>query len=170
MAPQKPLQIVGGFPTEVAAVDSSAGAGDAGKIVALDAAGLINSNMMPAGIGANLDTVASSENLAAGDFVNLYDNGGTINVRKADANNGRPAHGFVKAAVTSPANADVYGPGELNDQLSSLTVGADYWTSETPGGVTTTPPASATAAVQYLGRAKSATALRMLNQLPIYRA
>lgn len=170
MAAQKVLQLVSGLPTEVSAVDTSAGAGDAGKIVALDASGLLSSTMMPAGFGQNVDTIASSENLSAGDFVNIYDNAGTINVRKADADNGRPAHGFVKAAVTSPANATVYGPGELNDQLSGLTVGGDYFLSATAGGVTTTAPTASGAYVQYLGRAKSATALRLLNVQPFVRA
>jgi hypothetical protein len=170
MAAQKPLQLVSGVPTEVTAVDTSAGAGDAGKIVALDAAGLLASSMMPAGFGANVDTIASSENLSAGDFVNIYDNAGTINVRKADADNGRPAHGFVKAAVVSPANATVYGLGELNDQVSGLTVGADYFLSTTAGGVTTTAPSSSGAYVQFLGRAKSATALRFMNEQYFIRA
>lgn len=160
---QKPLQIVSGIPTEVEATVTSAGAADAGKIVALDAAGLLDASVMPAGIGQNVDTVASSENLAAGDFVNLYNNAGTINCRKADADNARPAHGFVKAGVTSPANATVYGLGELNDQVSGLTVGAAYWLSTTAGGVTTTPPSGTANIVQPLGVAKSATAIRFLS-------
>lgn len=169
MAAQKPLQLVAGVPTEVSALDSSAGAGDAGKIVALDAAGLLNANMMPAGIGQNLDSIVSFENLAAGDFVNIFDDTGTIKVRKADAN-GKKAHGFVLAAVTAPAAASVYGPGELNSQLSGLTIGAEYFLSETPGAVTTTAPTTSGAYVQPLGVAKATTAIRMLDTTVYVRA
>lgn len=166
----KPLQIVSGVPTEVEAKVTTSGAPDAGKIVALDSSGLLDSSLLPASVGQNVDVIASSENLSAGDFVNIYDNGGTINVRKADADNSREAHGFVRAAVTSPANATVYGPGELNDQVSGLTVGADYFLHTTPGGVTTTAPTAAGAIVQRLGRAKSATAIRFLDSTVIKRA
>ena len=170
MAADKPLHIVSGVPTEVEATVVSAGAGNAGDIVALDSAGLIDSSLLPPSVGQNVDSIASSENLSAGDWVNIYDNTGTINVRKADADNAREAHGFVRTAVTSPAAATVYGPGELNDQMSGLTVGADYFLSTTPGGVTTTAPTAASAIVQRLGRAKSATAIRFLDSTVIKRA
>lgn len=166
----KPLQIVSGVPTEVEAKQTSAGAGDAGKVVALNASGKIDSTMIPAGFGSDTDAITASEAISAGQFVNLYDNGGTINMRLADANNARPAHGFVTAAVSSSASGTVYGISELNDQLSGLTVGAAYYLSETAGGVTDTAPSSSGAIVQPLGVAKSTTALRFLNQFYMKRA
>lgn len=137
---------------------TSTGAGDAGKIPALDSGGKLDISLMPSGIGAATITVATSENLAAGDFVNLYNNGGTINARKADANANRVAHGFVLANVTSPANATVYY-GDVNNQVSGLTVGATYFLSETAGGVVTPAPTTAGSIVQRLGVAQSATEL-----------
>jgi hypothetical protein len=167
---QKPLQIVGGIPTEVEATVVSAGAGDAGEIVALDSNGKIDSSVLPVGVGQNLDSIISSENLAAGDWVNVYDNAGTINVRKADADNNRPAHGFVLAAVTSPAAAAVYGPGELNNQETGLTVGAMYFLSDTAAALTATAPTAASAIVQPIGIALTATSIRMLNQFYMKRS
>ena len=137
---------------------TSAGAGDAGKIPALDAAGKLDVSLLPSGIGAATVTVVSSENLAAGDLVNLYNNTGTINARLADANNNRRAHGYVLAAVTSPANATVYY-GDVNNQKSGLTVGAEYFLSETPGAVVTPAPTTAGSIVQRIGVAQSATEL-----------
>ncbi len=67
---------------------TSAGAGDTGKIVALDAAGLISSTMMPVGVGADTKTFVASETLAAGDLVNIWDDSGTPKARKADASGG----------------------------------------------------------------------------------
>lgn len=136
----------------------STGAGDAGKIPALDAGGRLDISLLPPGIGAATVTVASSENLAAGDFVNLYNNGGTINARLADANANRRAHGFVLANVTSPADATVYY-GDVNNELSGLTVGAEYFLSETAGGVVTPAPTTAGSLAQRLGVAQSATEL-----------
>lgn len=165
MAGNKYLANNAGKIKEVASIQSSAGAGDAGKIPGLDSAGLLDISMMPAGVGAEVVVVASSENLLAGDFVNLYSNSGTINVRKADAtSNAKPADGFVLANVTSPANATVYLISAQNTAVSGLTVGADYYLATTPGTVTATAPSSSSNIIQRLGKAKSATALVFENQ------
>jgi hypothetical protein len=114
MAGNKYLAIVSGAKTEVVTLQTSAGAGDAGKLIALDAAGRIDNSMMPVGIGADTATIASSENLADGDFVNIWSDTGVAKVRKADATTaGKEACGFVLAAVTSPANATVYLGGQV---------------------------------------------------------
>lgn len=150
---------------EKAAVQSSAGVGDAGKIPALDTAGLLDISMMPVGVGAEVVVAASSENLVAGNFVNLHDNAGTINVRKADATtNAKPADGFVLANVTAPANATVYLISAKNTAVSGLTVAADYYLHTTAGGVTATAPSTAGNIIQRLGKAKSATELIFENQ------
>lgn len=150
---------------EKAAIQSSAGAGDAGKIPALDTAGLLDISMMPVGVGAEVVVAASSENLVAGNFVNLYDNAGTINVRKADAtNNTKPADGFVLSGVTSPANATVYLISAKNTAVSALTVGVDYYLATTAGGVTATAPSASGNIIQRLGKSKSATELIFENQ------
>lgn len=157
MAGNKYLALVSGRKQEVASIQSSAGAGDAGKIPALDAAGKIDNSMMPVGIGADTKIVPSSENLAAGDFVNLWDDAGTLKARKADATtSGKEADGFVLAAVTAPANATVYFEG-TNNQRAGLTPGARQYLNTTAGGVTSTPPSAAGNVVQYLGKAISAT-------------
>lgn len=149
---------------------SSAGAGDAGKVVALDGAGRIDSSMMPVGIGADTATIVASEALSAGDFVNVWDDAGTIKVRKADATAaGKEADGFVLAAVSSAANATVYFEGQ-NNQRSGLTLGARYFLSTTAGGVTTTAPTGSGNVVQYLGRAVSATAISFEGDEGIIRA
>lgn len=153
-----------GHPTEVEATVTSAGAGDAGEIVALDGTGKLDSSVMPAGFGSNTDSIAASENLTAGDWVNIYDNAGTINCRKADNSNGRLAHGFVLAAVTAPASATVYGPGELNSQASGMTVGAEMFL-DTGGAETASVPAGSGVTIQSLGVAKSATAIRFNPQV-----
>jgi hypothetical protein len=165
MAVKKYIANNSGKLKEEAAVDTSAGAGDAGKIVALDSNGKLNNNMMPTGVGAEVVTHPSSENLTAGNFVNLWNDSGTIKVRKADAtDNTKPADGFVLANVTSPANADVYLISGQNDQLSALTLGGEYYLSTTPGAITATAPSSAGNIVQRLGKAVSATKLIFENQ------
>lgn len=160
MAGNKYLANSAGKRIEVAAKQSSVGAGDAGKIIALDSAGLIDISMMPVGVAAETISAVSSENLAAGDFVNWYDNAGAITVRKADAsNNTKPANGFVLANVVSPASATIYLISGKNTALSGLTIGVDYWLSTTPGLPTATAPSAAGNIVQELGRAVSATLL-----------
>lgn len=150
---------------EVEAATSSAGAGDAGKIIALDSAGKINNNMMPSGIGPDTSAVASSENLAAGDLVNIYNDAGTAKCRKADATAvGKAADGFVLAVVTSPADATVYFEG-TNAQVTGLTPGEQFLAT-TAGGMTTTPPSASGNAVQSVGIATSATSMNFERSKP----
>ncbi len=142
---------------EVEGLVTSAGAGDAGKIPALDSDGRFNTSVMPSGFGAETKSITASENLAAGDFVNIHISSG-LKVRKADASNpAKAADGFVLAAVTSAASATVYY-GNLNTQLSGLTAGDKLFLSgSVPGAVTSTPPTTAGYIVQRLGKATGTT-------------
>lgn len=159
-----------GVLTEREGTASSAGAGNAGDLVALDSNGLIDTTMMPVGIGADTVSLASSENLAAGDIVNIWDDGGTAKVRKADADAiGTQAHGFVLSSVTSPASATVYLEGKVTG-LTSLTPGATYYLSTTAGAITTTAPSGSADIVQIVGNAVNTTTLNFEPQTPIVLA
>lgn len=161
MAAQGFIAVVSGKLKQVFAILTSAGAADSGKIPALDATGKLDSSFLPTGIGANTVVVPTSENLSAGDFVNLYDASGTLTARKADNSNNRDAWGYVTASVTSPANATVQRLNTVNASRTGLTAGAEYWLG-TAGGVINTPLDPVTdvgKTLQYLGRAKSTTEL-----------
>lgn len=143
--------------TEREATVASTGVAEAGDVVALDAAGKLDSSLFPAGVGEDSLLVEASEALTAGDFVNIFDDAGTVKARKADAASPTTyAYGFVLAGVAAAANATVYFRGQ-NTQLSGLTLGDRYFLSETPGDVTGTPPTTSGAIVQELGTAISAT-------------
>lgn len=153
------LDIENGRITRQTAVAASAGAGDAGKLTRLDGTGRLDNSVMPTGIGADTAAIVASEALAAGDFVNLWNNAGTINARKADATtSGKEADGFVLAAVANAATATVYFEG-TNTQRTGLTAGSRYYLATTAGGVTTMPPSTTGNVVQYIGKASSTTAI-----------
>ena len=157
MSSNRFLSLVGGVQQLLTAIATSAGAGDANKIVMTDGSGKLDTTFMPTGIGPDTVTIQASEALAAGDFVNIHDDTGA-RVRKADATNTRPANGFVLASVTSGQSATVYLSGR-NTSLTSLTIGARYYLSDTAaGGVATTAPADS-GIVQYLGTAASGDSL-----------
>lgn len=158
----------GGKLKEQAAISTSAGAGDAGKIIELDGTGRIDSSMLPVGIGADTKSIASFENLAAGDFVNIFNDAGTAKARKADASDpAKEANGFVLSAVTAPAAATVYFEG-TNTQVSGLTGGTVvYLSASTPGGVTATPPSGSGNIVQVVGKAISTTEISFEAAQPI---
>ena len=138
---------------------SSAGAGDAGKLVALDSGGRIDSTMMPTGIGADTASITASEALAAGDYVNVWNDAGTAKVRKADASAaGKEANGFVLSAVSANAQATVYFEG-TNTQNTGLTAGRVYLSATTAGKATNVVPSTANQVVQLVGFATSATAV-----------
>lgn len=166
MAGNKYIKQSGGNLVEEAAIQSSAGAGDAGKIPALDAAGRFDNSMMPAGIGADTASITASENLAAGNFVNVWNDAGTAKVRKADATTaGKEAHGFVLSAVTSGAAATVYFEGP-NIGVTGQTPGPVFL-STTAGIATSTAPSSAGNVVQRIGVATGATSINFETGQPI---
>lgn len=165
MAAKKFLRLVAGVITEVFGVQTSAGAGNAGDIVALDDSGRIDNSMMPVGIGADTATIDASENLAAGDWVNVWNSSGA-KVRKADATTaGKDAHGFVLSAVTSGNPATVYFEG-TNTQVSGQTPGPVYLQTTAGTGGATIPSASGNV-VQQIGVAVSATAVNFERGAPV---
>ncbi len=165
MAGDKYIYNNAGTLTEKAAVQTSAGAGNSGNIPALNSSGVLDNTFMPPGIVPATVSVVSSENLSAGNLVNIYNNAGTANVRKADATTaGKEAHGFVIAATTSPAAATVYF-SDNNASITGATPGTQYL-STTAGGITTTAPSASGNVVQRVGFASSATNLSFLYSDP----
>lgn len=160
---QKFLVREGGKTKQKGALTVSAGATDAGKMFVPGAGGKWDMSLMPNGIGANTQIIPASENLSAGNLVNIWSDAGAVKVRLADNSNGRPADGYVLVAVAAPNDATVYPLDGTNSQLSGLTPGAEHWLG-TAGGVVDTPldesdVANANKISQYLGKAKSATEL-----------
>lgn len=159
---QKVLVRLAGVTQQLTPNTSSAGAADAGKLVALDNTGKIDSTMIPTAAG-NSRAVPASEALAAGAFVNLFSNAGALGVRNADNSNNRPANGYVTAAVASGAQATVYDIDGINSGLTGLTIGTTYYLG-TGGGTIATPLDATSAATglidQRLGIAVSATELK----------
>lgn len=142
---------------------SSAGAGDSGKIPALDGTGRLDSTFMPVGIGADTASIVASENLAAGDFVNVYNSTGA-KVRKADATaEGKEAHGFVLSAVTLGNPATVYFEG-TNTAVTGQTPGVVYLSTTAGQAVSSVSSYVAGNVVQVIGFAVSATAINFQSR------
>jgi len=155
--------------TIVNSVTTSAGAGDSGKLAALDGSGRLDSTMMPTGVGADTKTIPASEGLSAGDFVNVWNDSGTVKVRKADATtSGKEAHGFVLASVTSGNDATVYFEG-ANTSVTGMT-GGPVFLATTAGQATGTAPSGSGNVVQRIGVAVLATEINFQFQTPIVLA
>lgn len=157
---------------EIEATVTSAGAGNAGDVVALDGTGRLDNSVMPVGIGAETKSLVTSESLAAGDLVNIWDDTGTEKARKADASaasGGKRAHGFVLSAVTAPAAATVYLEGTITG-LTALTRGDEYFLDSTAGAATATPPTTSGYTLQRIGVAISATEITFEPSQIIIRA
>jgi hypothetical protein len=148
---------------------TSAGAGDSGKLPALDGTGKLDNSFMPTGIGAETAAVATSESLVAGNLVNVYNVAGTATVRKSDATTvGKEANGFVLASFTHPTTATVY-LGGLNTGVTGLTPGKQFL-STTPGATSATAPSGSGNVVQVVGVATAAAALAFQPSPPIVLA
>ena len=165
MAANKYIALIGGKIKEVFASVT----GTANAIPAGDATGRLDPSWLPIGVGQEVIVAASSENLLAGDFVNLFLNAGAINIRRADATtNAKPAHGFVIANVTSPANATMYILGVQNSSIVGAVIGTKYVLSKTvPGGFTDIAVFSAAQVagniVQEIGVATKVTEILTFN-------
>ncbi|MBW4660938.1 MAG: hypothetical protein KME15_19865 [Drouetiella hepatica Uher 2000/2452] len=153
----------------VAAIAASTGATDASKIISTNSAGVLDVSFLPPGVDIQVETINTSEALAAGDFINIYDAAGTRTCRKADASNSRMAHGYVLAAVSSGQPATVYKTGK-NSGLSGRTLGTPYFLSAVTAGTSTASPSAYPTAqiLQVLGYADSTTSILFEFDQPDY--
>lgn len=143
--------------TQASTVDTSAGAGDSGKIPSLDSAGKLDSTFMPTGFGTDTLTLTAAETLAAGNVVYVS---AANTVSKADANSAtKAAVGFVLSSISSSATGTVYFGSGFITGLSGLTAGALYYLSGTAGGITTTAPTGTGKIQQQVGFAVNTTTL-----------
>lgn len=167
MAAKSFIRLVAGRLTEILGVTVSTGAPNDGDIPALDATGRLDISMMPVGVVATAKAIQASENLAAGDLVNIWNSGGA-RVRKADASDPvKYAHGFVLAAWTAGQMAIVFFE-DINTQISGFTPGDRLYLSNTvAGAVTTTVPVTSGHIVQAVGVALSATEMSFEHQEPV---
>lgn len=157
MSTNKFIGLVNGVKTLFTAIASSAGVGDASKILMTDTAGRLSVTFMPVGIGPTTSSAVAFEALAAGDNVNIFDVAGVANCRKADCTNGRSANGFVLSAFASSAAVTIYSSG-INTARTGLTAGILYFLS-TAGGVSTSAPSASGSIVQEIGVASTSTSL-----------
>jgi len=169
---------------------TSAGAGDSGKLPALNASGILDDSiinasatsaankiakldgsgrlamgLLPVGVGADTVTLTTSETIASGDLVNIWDSTGA-KVRKADATiAGKEAHGFVLVGAASGATVDVYFEGS-NTAMTGLVAGKRFL-STTAGTSSATAPSGTGNVVQLVGFATSTTSMNFQSGTPI---
>lgn len=144
--------------TEESTIAASAGAGDAGKVPALDSGGVLDLSFMPPGVGGDTRTVTAGETLSAGDLIYMDS---TPEAFKADANSdSKAAIGFVLSGITAAATGTAYFGSGVITGLSGLTAGSKYYLSATtPGGIVTTKPSGSGDIIQQVGVALSTTEL-----------
>lgn len=153
----KYIALLGGIEQEVEGTVTGGTPVQAGKIVATDGSGRLDPSIMPVGVTADTYAGTAAEALSSGAFVYVKADGQVANASATSG--GNAAIGFVLANAASGAQALVYFEGR-NTALTSLTVGARYYLSDSvPGGATTTAVSGAGKLHQYLGRAVTATTL-----------
>jgi hypothetical protein len=167
MTTNKFLTILNGIKTLTTAISESSGVANANTLVATGSDGRIGNSLLPSGIGAATEIMVASENLSAGDFINIWLDSATRKARKADASNNRPANGFVLSAVALNASATVILQG-INNQLTGIAIGTIYYLSgTTPGKPTDTAPTTTGTIIQNLGYPVSTTGINFEYDTPI---
>lgn len=151
VVPSKYLTRVAGAQVLVSTVSSGGTVAEEGAIVSLGANGLLNPNMIPVNALSTTNIVVeAAEALDAHSYINLFDDAGINKVRKADASQERPAHGYVELGVAAGSNATVQLTG-MNKSIG-LIIGTRYFlSSTTPGAVTAIPTEDVGHIIQFLG-------------------
>ena len=123
--------------------------------------------MTPA-LGPDTATLVAKEAVAAGAFVNVVLDSGTLKVQNADNSAaGKQADGFVLTAQPTPGQSALVYFNGINNALSGLTpLGAKVYLG-TVGASVTTPPSSSGNVVQYLGKILTATSIQFQPMDPI---
>lgn len=152
------LAWISGRMTEVQPITTSAGAGDASKMIQTDGSGLIDPSLMPSGIVADQKTANANGSITAKDLVYI-ETAGTI-ARASAAAAGNQAMGWATSSVTTGQPVTMQLEGRITG-LSGLTAGARYFLSDvTPGGLMIAPgPTGSGKLAQYVGTALSTTEL-----------
>lgn len=89
---------------------------------------------------------------SAGDYVNVYNDGGTAKARLADASDpAKQATGFLLENTVSGASANIFLYGVNTSANGSFAPGVEVFLSTTPGEVTDTAPTGSGEIVQICG-------------------
>lgn len=152
MAADKYLSINGGVVTEVSGTTTSV----ANKIVALDASGKLHSGMMPAGTTGQSFTAPAYENIPAGSFVNVFEDGETVKIRKADADNtAMKAHGFsIAGQSTTGQDCIMFFAGQKLDTAYGVSAGVGGTEYYLGGATGSNNGKAVTSAPTYAGGAR----------------
>lgn len=145
-------------------VTSSAGAGDAGKIPALNGSGTLDPSFFPTGTVDRITANVSEDidGTTTPQLVNVWNDSGTTKVRKADAtDNSKPADGIVITAATTGNPITVIPFKGRITGFTGLTQDTIYYLSTTPGGITSTPPSSSGNVMQPVGFTEGTSVLVM---------
>jgi len=169
MAQEKFMSInIDGVDVEVEALLTSSGAGDAGKLVGLDATGKFDPSVIP---GVNITTALAFEAISGGDLISFNDDGGTAKMRRANALTQLEAHGFCPQAVLISTTGRVIMENAILVVAGPLVTGTKLFLSDsTPGGFSTTPITSSGSYLQRVGVVKSATEIAIDFRNPKIRA
>lgn len=165
----KYIAISGSGEVERAGTVTSAGVGNAGQIVALDANGLLDSSVMPAGITPDQKAGTSNGAITAKDMV-YVETAGTIARATAAAGTPHRADGWATTSVATGQPVIMMLEGKISG-LTGLVAGTKYFLSNTTaGGLTSTPPSATGEIWQYVGTALSTTELNFEPDIEILRA
>lgn len=139
-----------------ASIQITTGAPDAGKLIAANQFGFVDPSFIQ---GETVQDYVASENIDAGDLINVWNDAGTAKVRKAtNTSAATRAHGFSPSSVLAAANGTFYLWKATIGGLSGLTPGERHVLG-TNGDVllaSSAPTADGTI-VQNVGVAKTAT-------------
>ena len=142
--------------------------GNANEIISTNGSGVIDNSLLPSNLGSiTVAGVTAVGTVTAGEFVQIFDNTGTLSVRTADGPLGIYANGFVTTTIPDTTTGTVFQFGE-NNSVAGLTPGVLYHLGAA-GALTTTPDvATAGAVVQLIGTAQSATNIPFEGQDDYY--
>jgi hypothetical protein len=147
-------------------IQATTGISNAGQVIVSDASGHLDPSFI-----SDTKLIVTTSSLAAGQYVNVWNNSGVANARLASAVSfSLQAHGFVLASYNVGDTATVYFSG-ANTAITGAVPG-NVFLSKTPGGFSSTPPDSTDInnsgnIIQKIGIATSSTNINFTLSRPI---
>lgn len=140
---------------------TAGGGGSANLIPQLDGSGLIPVSMIPpeALDGVWEESVVLSETVAAGDLLNIYNNGGVLTARRAKASGPTPLQATAVAKTAGNSTDTIVaqiGVVAVTKTGHGFTLWEPLFLSTTAGAFQATPPNTSGQLVQTVGYAKTA--------------
>lgn len=150
------------------AIREASGGDDSDVLVRLNASGKVDVTLLPSAAlgGETTKAIVASESVSAGDLVNVFNDSGTLKVRKATAaSTPKPAVGIADTSggIGDSITVRLGRSFDVTDTSHGFAIGVEnpiFLSAATPGAMTQTAPSGVGVGLQRVGYATDANTIQ----------